>query len=91
MLIIFLGSQSEQLRSYFSDSDKTPLLIAQAGVYELAEIINKFPRAKLFVIQRDLEAAGLISTFKNNPKVSMIDFEEFVSLTIKHSPCITVQ
>jgi sulfur relay protein TusB/DsrH len=94
MLIIFLGSDSELLRSYFPNSHTnidTPVLIAQAGVYELSRIISNFPLAKLFVIKQDLEAAGLVSSVEDNVRVNIIHFEEFVTLTTQHSPCITVQ
>ena len=94
MLIIFLGSHSEQLCRYFSDNEgqlDTPVIVAQAGVYELVNILRELPQAKLFVIQRDLEAAGLVSTFRNNTNVTMIDFDAFVALTTQYSPCITVQ
>lgn len=96
MLIIFLGTELELLRSHLSSSDDAvPVVVAQSGVYDLANIIQEFPYAKLFVIQRDLEASGLLSYYTQdhaqNANLKMIDFEQFVRLTTQHSPCITVQ
>jgi sulfur transfer complex TusBCD TusB component (DsrH family) len=100
MLIIFSANNFDLLRSHLSSSDDgVSVVVAQSGVYELANIIQEFPAAKLFVLQRDLEASGLLSRYKQshtqnhtkNANLTLIDFEQFVRLTTQHSPCITVQ
>ncbi len=70
------------------------IIVGQQGVYQLHNILDELHErddASIHVIKRDLKGTGLLSTFEKHDRITIIDFDEFVSLAAKHVPCITIQ
>jgi sulfur relay protein TusB/DsrH len=97
MLIVFLGSEYQSIRPTLPEVNKDKphaVIIAQHGVYQLNNVLRELhDRHDIFihVLKRDLQAAGLLASFTEQNRVNIIDFEEFVRLSIQHRPCITLQ
>lgn len=72
------------------------IVIAQQGVYQLQALLQLLEtrsseQTQICVLERDLVASGLISTYANNKRLRIISFEEFVTLSTQFRPCITIQ
>jgi sulfur transfer complex TusBCD TusB component (DsrH family) len=70
------------------------IIVGQQGVFQLHNILNDLhdrDDASIHVIKRDLQGTGLLSTFEKHDRVTIIEFEEFVTLATQHVPCITIQ
>ena len=68
------------------------IIVAQEGVYQLSKVIEQYEnRCVIYVLERDLAATGLMSSFDDNSKVQIIDFDKFVNLSIEFTPSVTIQ
>ena len=70
------------------------IIVGQQAVFQLYNILdelNEFTDTLIYVIKRDLQASGLLSVFAEHDKINIIEFEEFVTLSTQHVPCITLQ
>jgi len=70
------------------------IIVGQQGVFQLHNILDDLHErddASIHVIKRDLQGTGLLSTFEKHERVTIIEFEEFVTLATQHVPCITIQ
>ncbi len=97
MLILYLGSEYQAITPMLGTYDinnTKPIVVAQQGVYQLHNILSVLSERNdtvIYVIKRDLLGSGLLSTFVGNDRINIIEYEEFVRLTVQHVPCITLQ
>jgi len=97
MLIVFLGSEYESIAPLLPKTtieNPHAIIIAQHGIYQLNNVLRELHDRHDIVIhalKRDLQATGLIASFTEHQKLHIIDFDEFVTLTTQHGPCITLQ
>lgn len=97
MLILCLGSEYQAITPMLGTYDinnTKPIVVAQQGVYHLHNILSVLSERNdtvIYVIKRDLLGSGLLSTFVGNDRINIIEYEEFVRLTVQHVPCITLQ
>lgn len=97
MLILFLGSNYQAIKPMLgvpAAEKHHAVIVGQQAVfqlYNLLEELNERTDALIYVIKRDLQASGLLSKFAGHDKINIIEFEEFVTLSTQHVPCITLQ
>jgi sulfur relay protein TusB/DsrH len=97
MLLVFLGSEYQSISALLPQTSMAKphaIIIAQQGVYQLDNILQELQGRHDIVIhalKRDLLATGLLSIVEQYDKIQIIDFTEFVTLTTRHGPCITLQ
>ncbi|WP_412972998.1 DsrH/TusB family sulfur metabolism protein [Glaciecola sp. MF2-115] len=94
MLIIFLGSEHSLIEKYIiqDESNASAIIVAQEGVYHLSKIIEQYVnRSKIYVLNRDLKATGLLSSFDDKDNIEIIDFNKFVILSTEFTPSVTIQ
>ena len=102
MLIIFLDGQLNTVLQAVGQYQPEPsasgglvyVVIGQQGVYQLAALLDEVAERNdiaLYVLKRDLITSGLLALFETNTNLNIIGFEDFVTLSIQHQPCITLQ
>jgi sulfur transfer complex TusBCD TusB component (DsrH family) len=101
MLILFLGSDYHAIKPMLgspSSANSTEkhhaIIVAQQAVFQLYSVLDELngrTDTLIYVIKRDLQASGLLADFAGHNKINIIEFEEFVTLSTQHIPCITLQ
>jgi sulfur relay protein TusB/DsrH len=101
MLILFLGSDYHAIKPMLgitsnenSTEKHNAIIVAQQAVFHLHNVLdelNERTDTLIYVIKRDLQASGLLANFAGHKKINIIEFEEFVTLSTQHIPCITLQ
>lgn len=97
MLILFLGSDYHAIKPMLgttSDEKHHAIIVGQQAVFQLYNVLdelNERTDTLIYVLKRDLQASGLLSNFAEHDKINIIEFEEFVTLSTQHVPCITLQ
>jgi len=97
MLILFLGSEYNAIKPMLGEPDlgkQHAIIVGQQGVFQLDKILNELSARtdiRIYVLKRDLQGSGLLSNFVGYDSLSIIEFDEFVSLTTQYLPCITIQ
>ena len=105
MLILFLGSDYHAIKPMLgshstenstenSGKKHHAIIVGQQAVFQLYNILdelNERTDTLIYVIKRDLQASGLLANFAGHNKINIIEFEEFVTLSTQHIPCITLQ
>jgi sulfur relay protein TusB/DsrH len=65
-----------------------PIILIQDGVYFVSLLKDQNLHLKIYALQIDLEARGLINVYKNH-NIELISYERFVELIIKYDKNIT--
>lgn len=85
MIIQLFSANASKLENYVDE--KSIVLLIQDGVYALNDILRRYPKCAIYILENDWQASGLLS----DGGCKIISDKDWVLLCAQHSPIVTLQ